>query len=372
MRILHLITHFDLGGAERVAANIAASTSEGMEYHVAEILRGRSDYTPKFLSELRAAGVTCHRSWMPDISWHFLVERIAALLFPLRMLYIMLRLRPDVIHTHTETPDLALYVCVRLMPWLFRHTRIVRTIHNTRLWTGLPRTARWVERMFIKRQSNVAISDSVRDAYAGRFGSEPPIIHNGVGEVPQQPWTQLHPGKVNILFAGRLEPQKGVNVLCDVLRMMSADQRFFFTIAGDGSQRPLVEHTLAGGETGLPLTNARLLPPIYSLPSYLASFHYLFMPSVFEGLSMLSMEASINRLPVIATDAPGLRDTLPHDWPLMAHGNALDDYRRIFERLCDDAFRTRIADKAQQYARLNFSIRSMQQRYEEFYLIPKR
>lgn len=233
MRILHLITHFDLGGAERVAANIAASTSEGMEYHVAEILRGRSDYTPKFLSELRAAGVTCHRSWMPDISWHFLVERIAALLFPLRVLYIMLRLRPDVIHTHTETPDLALYVCVRLMPWLFRHTRIVRTIHNTRLWTGLPRTARWVERMFIKRQSNVAISDSVRDAYAGRFGSEPPIIHNGVGEVPQQPWTQLHPGKVNILFAGRLEPQKGVNVLCDVLRMMSADQRFFFTIAGD-------------------------------------------------------------------------------------------------------------------------------------------
>lgn len=104
MRILHLITHFDLGGAERVAANIAASTSEGMEYHVAEILRGRSDYTPKFLSELRAAGVKCHRSWIPDISWHFLVERIAALLFPLRMLYIMLRLRPDVIHTHTETP----------------------------------------------------------------------------------------------------------------------------------------------------------------------------------------------------------------------------------------------------------------------------
>ena len=346
MRILHLITHFDLGGAERVAANIAASTSEGMEYHVAEILRGRSDYTPKFLSELRAAGVTCHRSWMPDISWHFLVERIAALLFPLRMLYLMLRLRPDVVHTHTETPDLALYVCVRLMPWLFRHTRIVRTIHNTRLWTGLPRTASWVERMFIKRQSNVAISDSVRDAYAGRFGSEPPIIHNGVGEVPQQTYAQLHPGKVNILFAGRLEPQKGVNVLCDVLRMMSADKRFFFTIAGDGSQRPL--------------------------PSYLASFHYLFMPSVFEGLSMLSMEASINRLPVIANDAPGLRDTLPPDWPLMAHGNALDDYRRIFERLCDDAFRTRIADKAQQYARLNFSIRSMQQRYEEFYLTPKR
>ena len=308
MRILHLITHFDLGGAERVAANIAASTTEGMEYHVVEILRGRSDYTTKFISELRAAGVQCHRSWMPDISWHFLVERIAALLFPLRMLYIMLRLRPDVVHTHTETPDLALYVSVRLMPWLFRHTRIVRTIHNTRLWTGLPRTARWVERMFVKRQSNVAISYSVRDAYAERF-----------------------------------------------------------TIAGDGSERPLVEQTIVGDENSRPLTNARLVPPIYGLAGCLASFDYLFMPSEFEGLSMLSMEASMNRLPVIANDAPGLRDTLPPDWPLMAHANDTDDYRRIFGRLCDDAFRTRIADRAQQYARANFSIRGMQQRYEEFY-----
>lgn len=367
MRILHLITHFDLGGAERVAANIAASTTEGMEYHVVEILRGRSDYTTKFISELRAAGVQCHRSWMPDISWHFLVERIAALLFPLRMLYIMLRLRPDVVHTHTETPDLALYVSVRLMPWLFRHTRIVRTIHNTRLWTGLPRTARWVERMFVKRQSNVAISDSVRDAYAERFGSVPPIIHNGVSEVPQHPWSQLCQGKVNILFAGRLEPQKGVRVLCDVLRMLSADSRFFFTIAGDGSERPLVEQTIAGDENSRPLTNARLVPPIYGLAGCLASFDYLFMPSEFEGLSMLSMEASMNRLPVIANDAPGLRDTLPPDWPLMAHANDTDDYRRIFGRLCDDAFRTRIADRAQQYARANFSIRGMQQRYEEFY-----
>ena len=114
MRTFHLITHFSLGGAERVAANIAESQTHGMEYHVVEIMRGRTAYTPKFIAELEQAGVRCHRSWMPDVSFHFLFERIAALLFPLRMLYIMLRWRPDVIHTHTETPDLALYVFSRV------------------------------------------------------------------------------------------------------------------------------------------------------------------------------------------------------------------------------------------------------------------
>ena len=185
MRIFHLITHFSLGGAERVAANIAESQTHGMEYHVVEIMRGRTTYTPKFIGELEKAGVRCHRSWMPDVSFHFLFERIAALLFPLRMLYIMLRWRPDVIHTHTETPDLALYVFSRVFPRMLRRVKIVRTIHNTRLWTGLPRTAQWVEAFFKSRNANIAISDSVRDSYAERFGEVAPIINNGVAEVEQ-------------------------------------------------------------------------------------------------------------------------------------------------------------------------------------------
>ena len=343
MRTFHLITHFSLGGAERVAANIAESQTHGMEYHVVEIMRGRTAYTPKFIAELEQAGVRCHRSWMPDVSFHFLFERIAALLFPLRMLYIMLRWHPDVIHTHTETPDLALYVFSRVFPRMLRRVKIVRTIHNTRLWTGLPRTAQWVEAFFKNNNANIAISDSVRDSYAERFGEVPPIINNGVAEVEQKDYfnattpqgvhlSQVHqqhlntstfntqhstnlntstPQHLNSLFAGRLEPQKGVVVLCEVLKMLAGDARYHFTIAGDGSQRTLVEQTLADiASSGKPL-NAQLVPPIFGLAGYMQSFDYLFMPSEFEGLSMLSMEASLNRLPVIATPAPDLLTRCP-------------------------------------------------------------
>ena len=409
MRTFHLITHFSLGGAERVAANIAESQTHGMEYHVVEIMRGRTAYTPKFIAELENAGVRCHRSWMPDVSFHFLFERIAALLFPLRMLYIMLRWRPDVIHTHTETPDLALYVFSRMFPFMLRRVKIVRTIHNTRLWTGLPRTAQWVEAFFKSNNANIAISDSVRDSYAERFGEVPPIINNGVAEVEQKDYfntstpqgvhlSQVHQQHLNtstfntqhstnlntstpplgfcrlpeqehlnILFAGRLEPQKGVVVLCEVLKMLAGNARYHFTIAGDGSQRTLVEQTLAEiAAEGKPL-NAQLVPPIFGLAGYMQSFDYLFMPSEFEGLSMLSMEASLNRLPVIANACPGLADTLPADWALLAHDNSIDDYRRIFNELLPTAEHDALTQQAYDFAKDRFSVRTMQERYEARY-----
>ena len=367
MRTFHLITHFSLGGAERVAANIAESQTHGMEYHVVEIMRGRTAYTPKFIAELEQAGVRCHRSWMPDVSFHFLFERIAALLFPLRMLYIMLRWHPDVIHTHTETPDLALYVFSRLFPFMLRRVKIVRTIHNTRLWTGLPRTAQWVETFFKSNNANIAISDSVRDSYAERFGEVPPIINNGVAEVEQKDYFNTStPQHLNILFAGRLEPQKGVVVLCEVLKMLAGDARYHFIIAGDGSQRTLVEQTLADiASSGKPL-NAQLVPPIFGLAGYMQSFDYLFMPSEFEGLSMLSMEASLNRLPVIANACPGLADTLPTDWALLAHNNSLNDYHRIFD-LLPTADHDALTQRAYDFAKDRFSVRTMQERYEARY-----
>ena len=406
MRTFHLITHFSLGGAERVAANIAESQTHGMEYHVVEIMRGRTAYTPKFIAELEQAGVRCHRSWMPDVSFHFLFERIAALLFPLRMLYIMLRWHPDVIHTHTETPDLALYVFSRVFPRMLRRVKIVRTIHNTRLWTGLPRIAQWVEAFFKSRNANIAISDSVRDSYADRFGEVPPIINNGVAEVEQKDYfntstpqgvhlSQVHQQHLytsggalvssapttpplgfcrlpeqehlNILFAGRLEPQKGISVLCEVLKMLAGDARYHFTIAGDGSQRTLVEQTLAEIAAEGKAANAQLVPPIFGLAGYMQSFDYLFMPSEFEGLSMLSMEASLNRLPVIANACPGLADTLPADWALLAHNNSLNDYRHIFNELLPTADHDALTQQAYAFAKDRFSVRTMQERYEARY-----
>ena len=75
---------------------------------------------------------------------------------------------------------------------------------------------------------NVAISPSVKDAYGQNYGTFPPVIMNGVEPVEQRRYPHLHPDRLNILFAGRLEPQKGIESLLETIRRMKGDGRFFF------------------------------------------------------------------------------------------------------------------------------------------------
>ena len=84
-RIFHIISHFDMGGAERVALNIALSENPDFEYHIVEVVRGRSPFTRQFIGEMKAAHIAFHRSPVPAVPFHYLFEKTAALLFPFPM-----------------------------------------------------------------------------------------------------------------------------------------------------------------------------------------------------------------------------------------------------------------------------------------------
>lgn len=127
MRIFHIITHFDIGGAERVAVNIAKSQTTGMEYHLVEVVRGNGEFSQAFIKGLHDCGICFHRS-------HITNNKIAILLFPLWFVYLSLKWKPQVIHTHTEIPDLSIYLWNKIFGWMFPSIKYVRTIHNTELW----------------------------------------------------------------------------------------------------------------------------------------------------------------------------------------------------------------------------------------------
>ncbi len=360
-RVFHIISHFELGGAERVAANIAESGNDGFEYHIVEILRGNSDFTKGFLSELRAAGVVCHRSLFPGFHYHFMAERIAAILFPLRFLYIWLRYHPDVIHAHTETPDMCLWAFFKVFPWLQRRCRIVRTIHNTCLWTGLKRFGRKVERFYQRNNANVAISQSVLECYMREYSSKPPVVYNGVPEVAQKQFKGIVKDKTNILFAGRFDEQKGISHLIYIIKQLRDMPEYHFHVVGGGKLQAEVDREIAH------LSNVSMYKPIFGLSEYLASFDYMIMPSEFEGLPLMSVEASFAGLPVVCSDCKGLNETMPSSWSLMAHGNSHEEYMRIFREVIPAVDRNQLVGKARQFVRQRFAVGEMQKGYEDIY-----
>ena len=131
--VFHIISHLDVGGAERVAINIAESPTEGIAYHVVELIRAHSDFTDVLIKELRDHNITYHRGWIPEIHFHYLFERLAALTFPFWFLWPFLKYKPQVLHIHTEIPDLQTNGFFLLFPWALKRFKLVETFHNTRL-----------------------------------------------------------------------------------------------------------------------------------------------------------------------------------------------------------------------------------------------
>lgn len=361
MKVFHIISHIDLGGAERVAVSIAKGQHAGCTHHIVEVQRGRGAYTREMLAELKREGITVHRSWLPVV-WHFhyLEERIISCLFPLRMLWLWLRWRPDVIHTHTEMPDMAVWLSLKLLP--FVRVKVVRTIHNTRLWTGMQWVGPRVERFMQQRNANIAISEGVARAYVEQYGgSLPTIIHNGVAPVEQKQYSGIVAGKTNVLFAGRFEEQKGIATLCEIVKSLQDDDRYFFHIFGAGTQQGLVD-----GISHLP--NVAVHPPLPNVASVMASFDYLIMPSLHEGLSILAIEASMNGLPLMANRCAGLIDTLSPDWSLVVTDNDKGQWLRLFKEVLPSVNRQTCIDKARKYAQEHFSIERMQEEYDKILL----
>lgn len=361
LTVFHIVSRFDLGGAEQVALSICRNGSPDFEYHLVEVVRADAPYTRNFIKQLEQSGISYHRAHVPLIRFHYVFERLAALLFPLRMLFLWLRYRPQAVHLHTEVPDMAYTCFAKVFPFIARRMCLVRTVHSTVLWSGLPRTARIVESFIQLNARQAAVSQAVADAYEKRFGMQVAVVRNGVSVSVQKRYDQLAEGKTNVLFAGRMEKHKGIEVLIYIIRCMKDDERFFFHVFGDGSMRDMVEQQLGS------LPNVRIGKPLFNLPEVVGSFDYLLMPSEFEGLGLLSVEASLGGALPIVNHCKGLSETVPPTWQLMVDGNKADGYVKLLQTERTEEERKALLSEVRNYVRKHFGMAQMVSAYEALY-----
>ena len=355
MKVFQIIPHLDVGGCERVALNIAESQSAGIEYHVVEVYRGRGAVSDALAEELKAAGVILHRAPRTATS-----PKAGILLFPFWFPSLAKASRPDIVHCHNEISLLAYYLSCKLS-CRRRTESVVETIHSCQLWNGWKRVGKVVEHFYQVRGKQVAVSTAVAQMYSREFGYEPEVIYNGVRRQEAKPFPHLVSGRINILFAARMEEQKGVKTLIDVASSPSLSPNLHFHVVGDGPMKPTVDKALSG------FGNVSLYHRVHNIASYIESFDYVFMPSLFEGLPMLSIESSMAGTPVIGNDCPSIVESLPERWPLLVHDNNVNDYLSIFSTL-ENADRKELSEKAREYAQRQFSIERMQGEYEKMYL----
>jgi glycosyltransferase involved in cell wall biosynthesis len=111
------------------------------------------------------------------------------------------------------------------------------------------------------------------------------------------------------LFVGRLDVrQKGIDLLKQaLLRRADWSRRWMLVVVGDGPGRPLLSDPQFG-DRGL---EVRLAGWSSDVGSFLAAADLVLMPSRWEGVPLVMLEAIAARVPILGSDIDVFREYLP-------------------------------------------------------------
>jgi len=333
-RILHVITHLDMGGAENVALALIDGLRDRVDFALFAVMR---DQSPGAVGRDMADRLATWR--VPVRFGTGRGFKSGGVLIAARALaQVVETFRPDLIHVHTEVPELTLAVA-RLLSRRVRRTRLLRTVHNGVLWIDWDRIGRWVTRALASGEA-VAVSEYAADAdaaiAAGVRRPRATVIHNGIAPAKAVPVARL-PGPIRVLFAGRLVHQKGADLLPAILaeaHRRTAQRDVSVTIAGSGVLRDAVARGLDGAVPGWTVT---LTEPIGGLADRLADYDVVVLPSRFEGFGLLHAEVLIAGVALVTTRAPGLTEVIPPDYPFQASPDDVTALGAVLATVLDDA-----------------------------------
>jgi glycosyltransferase involved in cell wall biosynthesis len=368
--ILHVISHLDIGGAEEVAISLAEQLHADYDFCFFAVL-GVAD-TPigqRMKARLDAIGVPVVSGTRLDM------KRGGAVQAAWRLARLIRQRRPALVHLHTEIPEAT--AALALLGGMPAGTQVVRTVHNSTLWPAWQRIGGWTERR-LRRASVVGVSqaslDGLRAFQTGQGQVPTPtvqtrVIYNGVRIADDPECLVVQPASrpVRVIFAGRFEPAKGVDLIPGILSRAArlTDRPLEITVVGSGSLGPLLGRWAAAPDLRWPV---RLAGPLPDLARQLRDYDLMLMPSRFEGLALVAIEAVMAGLPVVASRVPGLTEVFPADYPLFA---VSEDQDSLAWALVQAA--THLDDHRQQLTALRrelsqkFSLSGMAQRYAAFY-----
>jgi glycosyltransferase involved in cell wall biosynthesis len=298
-RVVHVVARYPpgLGGVENVAQCLARTQSKlGVDVSVLTSdhgTKGRGRQTESFLvKRLRSVSV-------------FRTPVIPSLLLRLCALD-----KTSIIHLHISrayTPE---------MVWFysrFTGRRYIAHFHGPPVASG---RAGFLLRAYMpfvlgpvlrSAAAVVALTESERSTVAATFKVDPAkirVIRNGVDRSFWRCASRSIHERPRLLFVGRFVAQKNVHLLLRALDGVS--EQFDTTLVGEGE----LEADLRSAVADLALQNVRFHGAAdgLDLRALYQDADFLVLPSAWEGMPLVLLEAMAMGLPIVATDIPGIRE----------------------------------------------------------------
>ena len=264
--------------------------------------------------------------------------------------------KPDIVHSHLFFATL--YAAP--LSKLFGVRAVVETAHIREAWRKGIKKAFFIDRWAYRYVNRIiAVSDAVKRflvAGKGLAETKVTVVRNGV-DIERfsaassgrgtSGLAQVKAGlgfrenghgnlKLKIGVIGRLEPQKGHRYFLEAVRLMrdKADKAEFL-IAGEGRLRSALENLCLSYGISHRVKFLGFRPDIKDV---MAALDILVLPSLFEGLPLVALEASAMGKAVIVTDVDGSPEVVVHEETgLVVPPENSQALRLAMERLIDDS-----------------------------------
>jgi len=366
-RILLLCTDLEVGGVPLLIKNFA----RGLAADAPDSMQNRSRFTVQVAS-LSPEGPIAEQIKKLGITTHCLG---ACCQWDLRVFYrlarVIQRFRPHVLHSQLVHAN----VVGRLMGSLLGVPKVIATIQT------VEKGKRWhnkVENLTCRlSHKTTCVSPSVYQHAAQNIHipeSRLQVIPNAIdvdrfadAEPIDLAEFHLDSNKTTLVFVGRLDPVKNVDVLLRATTLISQEQNVQLIIVGDGPQRERLE-TLT--ET-LNLTDrVRFAGQRLDVERILKAADIFVLPSQWEGMPMSAQEAMASGLPVIASRTEGIIDIIEDNATglLVTPGSAEQLAHAISRLIQNPPLAQQLSHAAQQKARDLFSLETILQSYSDLYM----
>jgi len=354
LRIVQLVENLELGGLERMAADLAMAQKQAGHQVLVYCL-----FQPGSLAaSLQAAGI-------PVVAFHkapgFSLRTVLALGRRLR------RDRVDVVHGHN--PGVHHYAA--LAARLAAVPVCINTRHSAINSQGRPyqeRYFRWVKSL---TAHVVFVCDYVRRGLEQKLGYPPAkcsVILNGIPLTgflghPASPGSRLP--RIRFGTIGRLVPAKGHSILIDAFaRVCRSAPHAELSIFGYGTlQAELAAQIARLGLEG----KVRLEGRTEDAAGALQDLDVFVFSSVNEGLPLVILEAMATGLPIVSTSVGGIPEVLPMEsaW-LCPPGDSEALAGAMLQAVACGDLRER-GEFSRRLAASTYGLEHMARRYEELY-----
>ncbi len=301
--------------------------------------------------------------------------------FVLRLFWLLRRERYSVIHARMSEVSGAAMLAAKLanVP-----TRIASYEHTHTDWRNpgtINRLAVVVLQWMARRWATkiLGVSESCLDVYYPDWRQRPgqfQICYNGVDikqfsrtVTPHEVRRELGlPGDSQVVgHVGGFRKIKNHQTLIDVAERVSEQlENVYFLLVGEGKLRQQIEKEVAkrGLSSRFVFTGNR-----YDVARLLAAMDVFVFPSLFEAFGIVAVEAQLSKLPIVASDLPGIREVLcpaMHKFcqpPLDSAGMA----EQVISLLEDPQLRGKLGHEAREYVASRFLIDRTVKQLETIY-----